>query len=115
MNCAVHWRAASVASPPRASSLTPHPAKDAGINLLGLNGTSGFDEAAVISESFFQQSSFAAQFACSVPSSTPITQCREYFPRLVGDVNGDGLADFLGFRNTEAPVLQFAPSVTQPR
>lgn len=86
-----------------------------GINLLGLNGTSGFDEAAVISESFHQSVFFAAQFACSIPSSTPINQCREFFPRLVGDVNGDGLADFLGFRDSQAPLLQFAPSVTQPQ
>jgi hypothetical protein len=86
-----------------------------GINLLGLNGTSGFDEAAVISESFHQQVFFATQFACTVPGAMNITQCREYFPRIVGDVNGDGLADFLGFRNTDAPLLQFAPSVTQPR
>lgn len=38
--------------------------------------------------------------------------CREYFPRLVGDFNGDGHADFLGFDQTGV-VYQPSTYVTQ--
>lgn len=40
------------------------------------------------------------------------TTYREFFPRTLGDINGDGRADFIGF-DKNGTVYQVAPSVTQ--
>lgn len=43
---------------------------------------------------------------------SPCYRCREYFPRMAGDFNGDGHADFFGFDQTGA-VYQPSTYVTQ--
>jgi len=43
---------------------------------------------------------------------TSIRPCRDYAPRLVGDIDGDGRADLIGFSDTEV-IYQPMPYVTQ--
>ena len=79
-----------------------------GINLLGVDGTRAFAEVSVVAPAFSPNAAeWQQDYSC--PSTGT---CREGFPRMVGDVNGDGRADLVGFDQTGV-VYQPIPYVTQ--
>jgi len=86
------------------------------LNKLGIDNTPGFGNQWQGAPDFnLNNSSIGAatgtdwwqSYSCAV-----YTNCREHFPRMVGDFNGDGHADFLGFDRTEL-VYQPSTYVTQ--
>lgn len=83
-------------------------------NKLGIDNTMGFGSqwqgAADFNISETTGTAWWENYSCSGYSNG----CREYFPRMVGDFNGDGHADFAGFDQTGL-VYQPSTYVTQFR
>jgi len=85
------------------------------INNLGVSNSIGFDEHylagpdfTIISTGWYENhNSNSIRTGCN-----SVSDCREYFPRLVGDINGDGHTDLVGFDQTGI-VYQPASYVTQ--
>ena len=78
-----------------------------GINMKGITGENRFSDVAVIAKSFnLTDPNWYENYTCSAGT------CTEYFPRLAGDVNGDGRADLVGFKQ-DSVVYQTIPYVTQ--
>jgi hypothetical protein len=81
------------------------------MNKLGIDNTAGFGDQWLVAPDFNTSETTGTDwwenYTCAV-----YTNCREYFPRMVGDFNGDGHADFLGF-NQNTMVYQPSTYVTQ--
>jgi hypothetical protein len=84
-----------------------------GINMMPIDGTRRFGPATTVASAFDTSNvdgndnlEWWNQYACG--SNT----CAEFFPREVGDFDGDGRADFIGFDRSRI-VYQTAPSETQ--
>jgi len=87
-----------------------------GINRLGIDGTPAFAPVRVIATDFAIGATDAdgenRWWGDDSVSCENVSPCREYFPRKVGDVDGDGRADLVGF-DLSGIVLQPMPYVTQ--
>lgn len=100
-----------------------------GINMLGITGERRFDDPIRVARAFAMPPTFPpGQYnlfwqervtapgpegvRCSETQGQFVYECTEYFPRIVGDVNGDGRADLLGF-DRSGIVYQSMPYVTQ--
>ncbi len=89
-------------------------------NKLGIDRTAGFAPYWFAAPDFNISSATGGEWweDHTDPSLAPISicsffiPCREYFPRMVGDFNGDDRADFLGFDQTGI-IYQPATYVTQ--
>ncbi len=81
------------------------------LNKLGIDNTPGFGNqwqgGADFNISATTGTDWWENYSCAI-----FTKCREYFPRMVGDFNGDGHTDFLGFDQT-GMVYQPSTYVTQ--
>jgi len=80
-------------------------------NRLGIDNTRGFTSQWQGAPDFNVSTSTGTAWWENYSCAT-YTNCREYFPRLVGDFNGDGRADFLGLDQT-GMMYQPATYVTQ--
>ena len=87
-----------------------------GFNRLGIDGTPEFSDLALLSTDFrASDPNWYEDRSCPFEIFPGINFpgiCREHFPRMVGDVDGDGRADFIGFDQSRV-ILQSAPYVTQ--
>jgi hypothetical protein len=79
---------------------------------LGIDNTSGFGGRWLAASDFEISETTGAAWWENYGCSGYTNGCREYFPRLVGDFNGDGHTDFLGFDQT-GMVFQPSTYVTQ--
>jgi hypothetical protein len=83
-----------------------------GINMLGITGESRFDDLTVVAPDFAISDTDTEWWEDIGPCAQNATACREYFPRMVGDIDGDGRADLIGMDQDEL-VYQPVPYVTQ--
>jgi len=87
-----------------------------GINRLGIDGTPAFAPVRVVASDFAigakDDNDEFRWFGEDGTSCEFVSPCREYFPRTVGDVDGDGRADLIGF-DRAGIVFQPMPYVTQ--
>ena len=87
-----------------------------GINRLGIDGTPAFAPVRVVASDFAIGAKDGDDefrwFGEDDTSCEFVSPCREYFPRSVGDVDGDGRADLIGF-DRAGIVFQLMPWVTQ--
>ncbi len=91
-----------------------------GINKQGIDGTDGFEDTRLITSAFnvagdplWYNDYFDPNPSPVLPSECGVLSiCRDYGPRIVGDVDGDGRADLIGF-NDERLIYQSMPYVTQ--
>ena len=87
-----------------------------GINRLGTDGIAGFTPVRLIASDFnvgaTDSSSRNRWWSDAGASCELVSPCREYFPRMVGDVDGDNRADLIGFE-IRGTVFQPMPYVTQ--
>lgn len=82
------------------------------INKLGVDRTAGFAPYYHATPEFLVNSSTSGTAWWENTSCAISSTCREFFPRLVGDFNGDSHTDFLGFDQTGI-VYQPSSYVTQ--
>ncbi|MEO1034925.1 MAG: hypothetical protein AAFX44_05105 [Pseudomonadota bacterium] len=100
---------------------------DVGINLLGITGERRFADPIWVSDAFgmiggandtdlrWQQPDTTpgpTRFQCNGANGLFIYSCKEFFPRVVGDINGDGRADMVGFDRTGV-IYQAMPYATR--
>ncbi|MEL6868317.1 MAG: hypothetical protein AAFO81_00825 [Pseudomonadota bacterium] len=97
-----------------------------GINELGAEGTRVFTDQRILARGFdvVSTTDWYRDYTLPTPPSPfpspgpganpcgPTFICRDYGPRIVGDINGDGRADLIGFSNARL-VYQQMPYVTQ--
>ncbi|MDJ0712487.1 MAG: hypothetical protein QNJ14_19035 [Woeseiaceae bacterium] len=100
-----------------------------GVNMLGVTGERRFDDPVRVAGAYRMPPSFPPGpynrfwqerttspgpegVRCNETSGSSVFECTEYFPRIVGDVNGDGRADMVGF-DRSGVVYQAMPYVTR--
>ena len=81
------------------------------VNVTALDGSHSFDTTLRSSAEFASSGSqWWASMTCP-PWYGGSLSCREYFPRLIGDFDGDGRPDYVGFDQT-GMITQLAPRVS---
>ena len=86
-----------------------------GINKRGIDGTDGFEDLRFITPAFnVDDPSWYIDYTGPRPTSgcTASIACRDYGPRIVGDIDGDSRADMLGFDDRRI-TYQSMPYVSQ--
>ncbi|WP_405238013.1 hypothetical protein [Lentisalinibacter orientalis] len=87
-----------------------------GINRLGIDGTPAFAQERIVATDFKLGANLDGngddRWFADDPTPCDLTPCREFFPRQVGDVDGDNRADLVGF-DRAGIVYQPMPYVTQ--